>query len=166
MAFELIGAPNTFQGAINTTLHPILRKCALVFFDDILVYNRTLEEHVQHLRQVFTLLAHDQWKVKMSKCRFAQQSISYLGHIVSHQGVSTDPAKIDSIKQWPQPQNIKELRSFLGLAGYYRKFMKGFVVIARPLSDLLKKGVPFVWTPVHQLAFEELTYGSSGSCSP
>lgn len=156
MAFGLTGAPNTFQGAMNTTLHPVLRKCALVFFDDILVYSRTLEEHVQHLRQVFTLLAHDQWKVKMSKCRFAQQSISYLGHIVSHQGVSTDPSKIDSIKQWPQPQNIKELRSFLGLAGYYRKFVQGFAVIARPLSDLLKKGMPFVWTPVHQLAFEAL----------
>ena len=103
MAFGLTGAPNTFQGAMNTTLYPLLRKCALVFFDDILVYSRTLEDHIQHLRQVFTLLARDQWKVKISKCRFAQQSISYLGHIVSHNGVSTDPSKIESIQQWPPP---------------------------------------------------------------
>jgi len=130
MAFGLTGAPNTFQGAMNTTLYPLLRKCALVFFDDILVYSRTLEDHIQHLRQVFTLLASDQWKVKISKCRFAQQSISYLGHIVSHNGVSTDPSKIESIQQWPPPQNIKELRSFLGLAGYYRKFAKHFATLA------------------------------------
>ena len=123
MAFGLTGAPNTFQGAMNTTLYPLLRKCALVFFDDILVYSRTLEDHIQHLRQVFTLLARDQWKVKISKCRFAQQSISYLGHIVSHNDVSIDPSKIESIQQWPPPQNIKDLHSFLGLAGYYRKFV-------------------------------------------
>ena len=83
---------------MNTTLHPLLHKCALVFFDDILVYSRTLEDHIQHLRQVFTLLARDQWKVKISKCRFAQQLISYLRHIVSHNGVSTDPSKIESIQ--------------------------------------------------------------------
>lgn len=97
MAFGLTGAPNTFQGAMNTTLHPLLRKCALVFFDDILVYSRSLDEHIQYLHQVFTLLARDQWKVKFSKCHFAQQSISYLGHVVSHQGMSTDPSKIESV---------------------------------------------------------------------
>jgi mannitol/fructose-specific phosphotransferase system IIA component (Ntr-type) len=79
---------------MNTTLFPLLRKCTLVFFDDILVYSSTLEEHLQHLRQVFTLLAQDQWKEKFSKCRFAQQSITYLGHVVSRQGVSTDPGKV------------------------------------------------------------------------
>jgi len=155
MAFGLTGAPNTFQGAVNTTLHPLLRKCALVFFDDILVYSHTLEDHIQHLRQVFTLLARDQWKVKISKCRFAQQSISYLGHIVSHNGVSTDPRKIESIQQWPQPQNIKELRNFLGLAGYYRKFVKHFATLARPLTNLLKKGI-FIWTLAHQAALDAL----------
>ena len=158
MAFGLIGAPNTFQGAMNTTLHPLLCRCALVFFDDILVYSHTLEDHIQHLRQVFTLLARDQWKVKISKCRFAQQSISYLGHIVSHNGMSTDPSKIESIQQWPQPQNIKELRSFLGLASYYRKFMQHFATLARPLTDLLKKGPIFIWTPAHQAALDALKF--------
>lgn len=94
MAFGLTGASNTFQGAMNTTLLPLLRKCALVFFDDILIYNRTLDEHIHHLRQVFTLLVQDQWKVKFTKSRFAQQSIAYLGHVVSCQGVSTDPGKV------------------------------------------------------------------------
>lgn len=156
MAFGLTGAPNTFQGAMNTTLLLLLHKCALVFFDDILVYSHTLEEHVHHLRQVFTLLSQDRWIVKFSKCRFAKQSIAYLGHIVSSQGVSTDHSKIDAVQQWPQPQNIKELHSFLGLAGYYRKFVRNFVVLARPLTNLLKKGALFVWTPDHQAAFEAL----------
>ena len=102
MAFGLTGAPNTFQGAMNSTLKPLLRKCVIVFFDDILVYSATWEDHLQHLRQVFDLLAKDKWLVKLSKCRFEQQSISYLGHIVSNSGVATDPAKIDSIKLWPQ----------------------------------------------------------------
>lgn len=156
MAFGLTGAPNTFQGAMNTTLFPLLRKCTLVFFDDILVYSRTLEEHLQHLRQVFTMLAQDQWKVKFSKCRFAQQSITYLGHVVSGQGVSTDPGKVEAVQLWPQPQNVKELRSFLGLAGYYRKFVRNFALLSRPLTDLLKKGSLFVWTSSHQAAFEAL----------
>lgn len=94
--------------------------------------------------------------MKFSKCRFAQQSISYLGHIVSSHGVSTDPSKIDAVQQWPTPQNIKELRSFLGLAGYYRKFVRNYAILARPLTDLLKKGSLFVWTPVHRGAFEAL----------
>ena len=102
------------------------------------------------------MLASDQWKVKISKCRFAQQSIPYLGHIVSHNGVSTDPSKIDSVQQWPPPRNIKELRSFLGLAGYYRKFVKHFATLARPLTDLLKKGSIFIWTPSHQAAMDAL----------
>jgi hypothetical protein len=101
-------------------------------------------------------LAKDKWLVKLSKCRFGQQSISYLGHIVSQSGVATDPAKIDAIKLWPQPTDVKQLRSFLGLAGYYRKFVRHFAVIARPLTDLLKKGSLFIWTSVHSSAISAL----------
>lgn len=97
MAFGLTGAPNSFQGAMNTTLRPLLCKCALVFFDDFLVFSKSYEEHIQHLDQVLSLLAQDHWLVKLSKCSFAQQSISYLGHVVSAQGVSTDPSKIADI---------------------------------------------------------------------
>lgn len=156
MSFGLTGAPNTFQGAMNSTLLPVLRKCALVFFDDILVYSASYDEHLTHLRQVFELLAADQWKLKLSKCRFAQQSISYLGHVISSQGVATDPSKIESVLHWPLPQDVKQLRSFLGLAGYYRKFVKNYAVLARPLTDLLKKSSFFVWTPAHTASFEAL----------
>lgn len=119
MSLGLTGAPNTFQGAMNSTLKPLLRICVIVFFDDILVYSPTLELHIQHLHQVFELLTKDQWLVKLSKCRFAQDSIAYLGHVVSAQGVGTDPTKIDSIQQCPTPEDVKQLKSFLGLAGYY-----------------------------------------------
>jgi hypothetical protein len=101
-------------------------------------------------------LAHDQWQVKLSKCKFARQSIAYLGHVVSSAGVSTDPNKVQSIRNWPVPQDLKQLRSFLGLAGYDRKFVRHFVVIARPLTDWLKKGVYFVWTSTHDTAFTTL----------
>lgn len=94
--------------------------------------------------------------MKFSKCRFVQQSIIYLGHVVSRDGVSTDPGKIEAVQRWPQPQNVKELCSFLGLAGYYRKFVRNFAILARPLTDLLKKGALFIWTLSHQQAFEAL----------
>lgn len=156
MSFGLTGAPNTFQGAINTTLRTLLRKCVIVFFDDILIYCSSLADHLNHLRQVLELLARDQWQVKLSKCRFAQQSISYLGHVISAGGVATDPGKVKTIQQWPVPTDVKQLRSFLGLAGYYRKFVKHFAIIARPLTDLLKKGSLFIWTPAHDTAFRTL----------
>jgi hypothetical protein len=97
----------------------MLRKCVLVFFDDILVYNCSFEDHLQHLHQVFELLAAEQWKIKLPKCSFAQNSVSYLGHVISQHGVSTDPEKVSAIASWPTPHNVKEFRSFLGLAGYY-----------------------------------------------
>jgi hypothetical protein len=158
MAFGLTGAPGTFQGAMNVTLAPGLRRFVLVFFDDILVYSRSLEEHVSHLRLVFEWLRRDQWKLKMSKCNFALQSIHYLGHVISGQGVATDPAKVQAVHDWPAPHNVKELRGFLGLAGYYRKFVRHFGIIDRPLTDLLKKDTLFLWTPPHQQAFETLKH--------
>lgn len=153
MAFGLSGAPNTFLGAMNDTLAPVLRKSALVFFDDILIYSATLEEHLVHLRTVLQLLRKDHWKVKLSKCEFAKQEISYLGHVISHQGVATDPSKVSAIANWPSPASVKALRSFLGLAGFYRKFVRHFGVISRPLTDLLKKHALFIWTHEQETAF-------------
>lgn len=166
MSFGLTGAPNSFQGAMNTTLHPLLRKCVLAFFDDILVYSSSYEDHIHHLAQVFELLSKDQWLVKLSKCSFAKQSISYLGHIVSAQGVSTDPSKIEAVKAWPTPSDVKQLRSFLGLTGYYRKFVKHYAVITRPLTDLLKKGVLFAWTANHTVAVLHLTRSNKPLLKP
>lgn len=121
MSFGLTGGPNTFQGAMNFTLSPVLRVCALVFFDDIHVYSKTFEDHLKHLAQVLKLLANSEWKVKLSKCAFAQRRIAYLGHIINEAGVATDDSEIDTIKQWPTPTNLKEVRGFLGITGYYKK---------------------------------------------
>jgi hypothetical protein len=156
MSFGLTGAPGTFQEAMNYTLAPYLRQFALVFFDDILIYSSTFADHLNHIRLMFELLGKDQWKLKLSKCPFAQRQISYLGHTISEAGVGTDPAKVNAIQQWPVPANIKELRGFLGLARYYRKFVRHFGIIVKPLTNLLKKHVLFVWRPEHDVAFQTL----------
>lgn len=156
MSFGLTGAPATFQKAMNDTLASVLRKFALVFFDDILVYSPTLESHAQHLQHVLQLLLDHQWKVKLSKCSFAQKQLSYLGHIIGEQGVSTDPSKIADVVNWKTPTTVKKLRGFLGLAGYYRKFVKNFGVISKPLTQLLRKDTPFVWTSATVSAFQTL----------
>jgi hypothetical protein len=155
MSFGLSGAPATFQHAMNTTLAPLLRKCALVFFDDILVYSPTMDPHLIDLEAVLHLLRKDKWQVKASKSSFAQQQLSYLGHVISQHGVSTEN-KIQSVNNWQQPTNVKELRGFLGLAGYYRKFVRHFGIICRPLTNLLKKGTMFIWTNECDQAFSAL----------
>lgn len=127
-----------------------------MFFDDILVYGPTFESHVAHLQQVLQWLRQDQWQLKLSKCTFAHQSIRYLGHVISGDDLSTDPAKIQVVVDWPVPTSVKALRGFLGLDGYYRKFIRHFWIIAKPLTDLLKKDSCFVWTSGHQQAFELL----------
>lgn len=163
MAFELMGAPNTFQWAMNSTLSPLLRKCVIIFFDDILVYSSSFSEHISHLQQVLLLFQADSWCLKRSKCRFAQHEISYLGHIISSKGIHTDPAKVEdsrsyaeAVASWPEPTSLKELRSFLSLAGFYRKFVRHFAIITKPLTNLLKKGSLFVWTDVHSWALSTL----------
>lgn len=141
---------------MNTTLAPYLRKFVLIFFDDILIYSPDFASHLQHIHLVFQLLAHDQWYLKLSKCSFAQHHISYLGHTISEAGVGTDPSKLSAIQQWPVPTSTKELRSFLGLAGYYRKFVCHFGIITKPLTNLLKKHSIFIWTSEHETAFHTL----------
>jgi hypothetical protein len=155
MAFGLTGAPATFLKAMNITLGPLLRKCVLGFFYDILIFSRTLEEHVAHVRLVLQLLQRDQWQVKLSKCVFAQRKLRYLGHVISEQGVTTDPEKVQAVLNWPALTSVKELRSFLGLAGYYRRFVRHFGMISRPLTDL-KKGAMFIWTSVQEQSFSAL----------
>lgn len=126
---------------MNATLSPLLRKCVLVFLDDILIYSATWENHLTHIESVLQLLHQDGWKVKPSKFTFAQWTIAYLGHVISADGVATDPSKISAIQAWPTPTTVKELRSFLGLSGYYRKFVRHYGIISKPLTNLLKKDV-------------------------
>jgi hypothetical protein len=111
---------------------------------------------LEHLQQVFTILEHHKLYLKKSKCSFAQQSLEYLGHIISGKGVATDSTKTQTIATWPTPKDAKELRSFLGLSGYYRKFIRNYGAISRPLTDLLKKHTVFHWNPDLQLSFDTL----------
>jgi hypothetical protein len=163
LAFGLTGAPGTFQGALNDTLAPCLRKFVIIFFDDILVYSTTYAKHIEQLRQMFEWLLKDQWKLKLLKCTFAQHSVSYPRHILSGDGVSTDLEKVKVIVDWPAPKSVKELRSFLGLAGHYRKFVKQFNILARPLTDLLKKNTVFLWTRDHDGSFAALKLAMSST---
>jgi hypothetical protein len=116
MPFGLTNTPATFQELMNTVLAPVLRKYALVFVDDILIYSGSLEEHIQHLAEVFSILKEHKLYLKQSKCSFAQQSLEYLGHIISSSGVATDPDKVQAVAAWPVPTDVRQLRGFLGLS--------------------------------------------------
>lgn len=156
MPFGLTNAPATFQSAMNLLFAHMLRKGVLIFMDDILIYSPTLEEHEKLLTQVFQILMENQLYIKQSKCFFAQTKLEYLGHVISAEGVATDPSKIHAIQAWPPPTTAKQLRAFLGLAGYYRKFIANYGTISRPLTELLKKNVQFVWSSVASSAFVAL----------
>jgi hypothetical protein len=156
MPFGLTNAPASFQGLMNQVFAELLRKCVLVFVDDILVYSPTLDTHVNHLRAVFTLLQQNQLYVKSSKCSFAKQELEYLGHVIGKNGVATDQSKVTAVTKWPTPTSVKALRGFLGLTGYYRRFIQHYGILARPLTLLLKKGVVFLWGPEQKQAFQLL----------
>lgn len=153
MPFGLSGAPATFQGAMNDTLKKYLRKFVLVFFDDILIYGKMYEEHLQHNKLVLAVLQQEQWYVKLDNCSFGQKQLSYLGHVISGAGVATLPGKIQDVESWKIPANAKELRGFLGLVGYYRRFVRHFGIIAKPLTRLLQKNVQFRWNSEADTAF-------------
>jgi hypothetical protein len=155
MPFGLKNAPTTFQCIMNEVLALLLRKFVMVFLDDILVYSKSLKEHIHHLTLVLQKLREHQLYLKASKCSFVKSQLDYLGHIISVIGVATDPSKTADMLKWPTPTNVTELRGFLGLTGYYRKFVKHYGLIARPLTHLLKKN-QFAWSEQAQQAFEEL----------
>ena len=156
LPFGLTNAPAYFMDLMNRVFHPYLDKFVVVFIDDILVYSKSREEHVDHLRDVLQTLADHQLYAKLKKCDFWMEKIHFLGHVISAKGVSVNPAKIAAVVEWPRPINITKVRSFLGLAGYYRRFVKDFSRIAAPLTQLLKKNHNFEWTKECEASFQEL----------
>jgi hypothetical protein len=138
--FGLSNAPAVFMSLMNGIFKDYLDKFVIVFMDDILVYSRTEEEHKQHLRTVLQVLREHQLYAKLSKCSFYQERIHYLGHIISKDGIVVDPEKIEAIREWSVPRNVTKVRSFMGLASYYRRFIAGFSKIAHPITSLQRKG--------------------------
>ncbi|XP_039133322.1 uncharacterized protein LOC120270395 [Dioscorea cayenensis subsp. rotundata] len=144
--FGLSNAPSTFQALMNSVFKGILRRFVLVFFDDILIYSTDWDHHLQHLQAVFSILRSHHLHAKQQKCEFGNAEIGYLGHRISGQGVSVDPSKISMICKWPQPRAVRDLRAFLGLTGYYRRFVRNYAALTAPLTILLKKD-SFTWSP-------------------
>jgi hypothetical protein len=154
--FGLSNAPVVFMCLMNGVFREYLDKFVIVFLDDILIYSKTKEEHEQHLRMVLKFLREHKLYAKLSKCIFYQKKIHYLGHIISTDGIKVDPEKIEAIRGWPTPRNVTEVRSFMGLSGYYQRFIKGFSNIASPITSLQKKGVKFEWTSKCEERFQQL----------
>jgi len=156
MPFGLCNAPSTFQRLMELVLAGFRWEICLAYLDDVVVFGRTWEEHLERLRLVLTRLQVAHLKLHPKKCQFFKQSVCFLCHIISNNGVGTDPAKISIVANWPTPANISELRSFLGLASYYRQFVHHFAEIAAPLHRLQEKGSAFQWTESCNVAFETL----------
>ncbi|KAE8667867.1 Detected protein of unknown function [Hibiscus syriacus] len=156
MPFGLTNAPAAFMDLMNRVFRPYLDQFMVVFIDDILIYSRTEAEHDEYLKIVLRTLREHRLYAKLSKCEFWLQEVSFLGHIISARGVQVDPSKIEAIMNWKRPKNVSEIRSFLGLAGYYRHFVEGFSIIASPLTKLLRKNMLFDWGEAQQERFEKL----------
>ena len=156
MPFGLTNTPAAFMDLINRAFHPYLDQFVVVFIDDILVYSKDAQEHELHLRIVLQIMRENQLFAKLSKCDFWLKEVSFLGNFLSAEGIRVDVMKIEAVVNWKPPRNVTEVRSFLGLAGYYRRFVQGFSVIASSLTRLLRKGVKFEWDDKRQSSYERL----------
>jgi hypothetical protein len=146
MSFGLTNAPAYFMYLMNKVFMDYLDKFVVVFIDYMLIYSKNEEEHEEHLRLVLQKLREHQLYAKFRKCDFWLKDVSFLGHIITDGGISVNPAKVSDVLKWEPPRTVKEIRSFLGLAGYYRCFIEGFSKIAKPLTSLLEKDKEFKWT--------------------
>ena len=156
MPFGLTNAPAYFVELMTRVFGEVLNKFVLVFIDDILIFSKTEDEHAEHLRIVLEILRRNVLYAKFSKCHFWVNEVKFLGHIVNEEGISVDPSKISAILDWKQPTTPREVRSFLGLAGYYRKFVQDFSKLASPLTKLTMKNAKFIWTSKCEEVFQEL----------
>jgi hypothetical protein len=158
MSFGLTNAPAHFTYLMNSVFMPELDKFVVVFIDDILIYSKNEEEHAQHLRIVLTRLREHQLYAKFSKCAFWLEEIQFLGHVLSARGFAVDPSKVKDILEWkpPAPTTVHQVRSFLGLAGYYRRFIPDFSKLVKPITSLLKNDIKFNWSSKCDEAFEQL----------
>ena len=143
MPFGLTNAPTAFMDLMNRVFKNFLDQFVIVFIDDILVYSRSKEEHEEHLRIVLQTLRKNRLYAKFKKCEFWLEQVAFLGHVITKKGISVDPEKIEAVSDWPRPTNVHKVRSFLGLAGYYRRFVEGFSKIASSLTMLTRKNVKF-----------------------
>ena len=156
MPFGLSGAPGTFQRLMEAVLAGLQWEICLAYLDDVIVFSKTFEDHLKNLRLVFNKMREAGLKMKPKKCKFCLREVSCLGHIVSDRGVKTDPSKVADVRDWPTPRSPEDVRRFMGLASYYRRFIKDFAKIAVPLNNLLQKQVTFIWRASHESAFTEL----------
>lgn len=157
MPFGLTNAPATFQSYINTALRTALDKFSIAFIDDILVYSETLEEHIQHVRQILQILLDHGLYVSLEKCKFHVQEVNFLGFLITPNGIAMEPERVATINEWPVPTSLLDIQVFLGFCNFYRRFIKAYSRVALPITALLRKGSrPFDWTEQAQHAFEQL----------
>jgi hypothetical protein len=145
MPFGLTNAPSTFMRLMNDVLRAFIGKFMVVYFDDILIYMKSIDEHIDHLCVVFNALRDARLFGNLEKCTFCMNQVLFLGYVVTPQGIEVEHAKVEAIHGWPIPKNLSHVQSFLCLVGFYRRFVKDFSPIAAPLNELTKKGVPFSW---------------------
>jgi hypothetical protein len=156
VSFRLTNAPAYFMNLMNKVFMEYLDKFVVVFIDNILMFSKNKEEHDKHLRMVLQKLRENQLYAKLNKCEFWLKEVSFLGQIISEGGISIDPSKVKDVLSWNTLQNILGIRSFLRLAGYYRRFFEGFSKISKPMTELLEKGKTFEWTLWCEVSFQEL----------
>jgi hypothetical protein len=156
MSFGLTNAPTHFMYLMNSIFMPELDKFIMVFIDNILIYSRCMEEHEEHLRIVLQWLRDHQLYAKFSKCEFWIKEVPFLGHMVSSEGIMVDPNKVKEVLEWKPPTTVSEVRSFLGLDGYYHRFIPNFSKITKPITELLKKGKKYLWSEACDEAFKHL----------
>ena len=156
MPFRLTNAPTIFQQLMDRIFYNIKNKYVLVYLDDINIYFATFEDHLKHLKNVFERVRKANLKLNLDKCHFCKKELAFMRHVINYTGIKPDPTKVEKVKNFAIPTNITELRGFIGLASYYRRFILNFATIVEPMNKLLRKNIPYKWDEKCQTAFEQL----------